>query len=694
MTQPRTSARAQASSPASAQVRVDGRALLIGSERVPMLSGAMHYFRLDPSTWRPALEALKRMGLTMVETYVPWGMHEEHDGSFDFGERDPRKDLGAFLDLAHEVGLYAFIRPGPHINAELTYFGLPARIVFDEACQARSPRGNPLPFIAPPKMFPVPSYGSERFLSETSRWFGEVAKVIAPRCFPNGPVVLLQVDNEAAFYFRDGPYDQDYHPDCITKYRDFVRRRYATLDGLNEAYATTFTGWQAVEPPAEFDGRSPATVRRRVDFMEWQERLICDALDRMRVALRSHGLGALPTVHNLPMGDAGLPAMLARVDQSVDITGLDYYHRRHELRAVRERTLRMAGSVRFPCSPEMGAGAPPWFAPRNDRDSLETTLAALAYGVRGLNLYMAVDRDRWYGAPIDEQGAERPAASLYGKLISALRESGFHDLSRRTEVGILLPKEYVRLSRATHTLGALSPTLLDLAGVGATAACLQDTLGFASPIQVEWARFVDHFARALSEASIPYVYIESDAEDARLSGLRMVITPSFEVTDAVRWQRVCAFAANGGHVVYGPRLPSLDGAIRARAFAEPLHATFAPSYEPADAARLVADLAQRLDLQRNLAATPSSVEVVTHESSQGVRALFVVCDRAGSVHTEVTLPEPMTLVDVLDGTRLESVDRLELTLHGPTCRMYLCETAPRTGSRSRPPSARRSAPPC
>ena len=81
-----------------------GRALQLGPQQVPLHSGAVHYFRLKQSAWKPALEALKSLGLNMVETYVPWGVHESRDGSYDFGQHDPQKDLAAFLDLAEALG--------------------------------------------------------------------------------------------------------------------------------------------------------------------------------------------------------------------------------------------------------------------------------------------------------------------------------------------------------------------------------------------------------------------------------------------------------------------------------------------------------------------------------------------------------------------------------------------------------------
>src|SRR3972149_4091107 len=93
--------------------------LRVGERVVPLYSGAMHYFRVERAHWRRALEALRGLGLGMVETYVPWGIHELSEGRYDFGEQRAELDLGAFLDLAHELGLLVFLRPGPHVNSEL-----------------------------------------------------------------------------------------------------------------------------------------------------------------------------------------------------------------------------------------------------------------------------------------------------------------------------------------------------------------------------------------------------------------------------------------------------------------------------------------------------------------------------------------------------------------------------------------------
>ena len=121
--------------------------------------------------------------------------------------------------------------------------------------------------------------------------------------------------------------------------------------------------------------------------------------------------------------------------------GLDYYHRATptERLIIARRTTELATRAEgldqpaFAC--EMGAGFPPFFFPiPEERDSAFTVLAALAYGLRGFNIYMAVERDRWIGAPIDRTGAPRPFATFWRKLIGRARR-GALSRARATNAG-------------------------------------------------------------------------------------------------------------------------------------------------------------------------------------------------------------------------------------------------------------------
>ena len=170
------------------EVHPHGLRLIDTDQIVPLWAGAMHYWRHAPEDWPACLDAMKAMGLRIVDTYVPWGVHETAQGKFDFGEHYARLGVARFVRLAGERGLYVIVRPGPHINAELTLFGLPERVVWDRDCQARTPRDNPVILPMIPVAFPVPSYASDAFHDETTLWFDADGKQLSELHYPNEPI--------------------------------------------------------------------------------------------------------------------------------------------------------------------------------------------------------------------------------------------------------------------------------------------------------------------------------------------------------------------------------------------------------------------------------------------------------------------------------------------------------------------------
>ena len=46
-----------------------------GPRRVPFFGAAMHYWRTPRAVWRRCLDGLAGLGVTMVESYVPWSVH-------------------------------------------------------------------------------------------------------------------------------------------------------------------------------------------------------------------------------------------------------------------------------------------------------------------------------------------------------------------------------------------------------------------------------------------------------------------------------------------------------------------------------------------------------------------------------------------------------------------------------------------
>lgn len=641
--------------------------LKIGSETVPLLAGSVHYWRLDPRDWRPCLAATKALGMRLVDTYIPWSVHEVAPGVLDLGEKNPQLDVKAFLQQAHELGLYAIVRPGPHINAELTYFGIPERVVWDPACQARSPQGNPVVLPMLPQAFPVPSYASEVFLDETARFFRGLTKTLAPMLYPDGPIVMVQLDNEGAMYFRDGAYDQDYHPDAIALYRAFLRDKYKSIDKLADAYGFDATAEGAPRfgdmiPPGKFDAKTPGDLVKHVDWAEFHEHLLARAMGRFAKAMTEAGIDGIPRSHNFPPGQEATPLNAARVRDSIDLVGYDFYNKASPTTRVTlmRRTSELAvrsdalGVPPFAC--EMGAGFPPFFPPLEERDSVFTTLTALAYGLRGYNMYMAVERDRWIGAPIDPHGRERPFALFWRKLSSAMEKVDFFDLRRRVPVRIVIPRNERRLARVMHAFGPVSGAFFSVAGAGARESCFEDDLGqgFSAPVDAD--AFTRLLEGALEARGVPFAHVGGEDRDVSFEGASWICCISSGGMSPALFSKLATASASGSLVTLGPRAPERGGARRP--LLEPLDLSrLAQSHrevpvvcgdDPGAVEALVARAIDKLSLP-TYAVDPDNVYATVHEDSAGKpRVLFLINPTDADCAARVTLsPSLTTATDLL-----------------------------------------------
>ena len=56
----------------------------LDGEKIKIISGGIHYFRVVPEYWRDRLEKIKALGCNTIETYVAWNVHEPKKGEFCF----------------------------------------------------------------------------------------------------------------------------------------------------------------------------------------------------------------------------------------------------------------------------------------------------------------------------------------------------------------------------------------------------------------------------------------------------------------------------------------------------------------------------------------------------------------------------------------------------------------------------------
>lgn len=641
--------------------------VLLDTELVPLLSGSMHYWRLEPESWRPGLEALRELGCTMVDTYVPWSVHELENGELDFGGRDPQKDVTGFLRIAQDVGLYALVRPGPHINAELTGFGIPKRVLWNPECQARSAAGEPVVLPVPPLAFPVPSYASRAFSKQACHWLEQVADELGPLSWPHGPIVLCQIDNEGSLYFRDGVYDQDYCSDSLALYRAGLQRAYGSPAILGQTYGISVENFD-LEPPQRFDAENAQQLARQLDWAEHQESLIADAFGIFRAALARSGLETVPTCHNLPMAESATPLDPARLGRVVECLGIDYYYSASATSAdiIQRRTSELttrADAFDYPAfASELAAGFPPFFPPLTDADNRFTALSSLAAGIRGFNLYMAVERDRWIGAPIDRFGDRRPSADFWQQLNEATQRTRLFELYQAADVCVIVPRSLHRLERLLHAFGPMSPAAFDVMGLSAYDACLEQ--GPFASLLFEAEAFLRLLCGELAERGIGYRVSGNDSASAVIAQSRCGFVVSGFGLEPELWDIAGEALSRGKELLFGPSTPttSPNGLLPlAASRKEPVAVTSSSLGHVLDTLTTVHD-PYRLSVGRGLRTS------LFRDAAGKARVLFVTNPTPSPQIAK--LPEETVAVDALDGQPLRATfGALELPLSPHSVRM-------------------------
>jgi len=283
-------------------------------------------------------------------------------------------------------------------------------------------------------------------------------------------------------------------------------------------------------------------------------------MQRFSDALADAGVDGLPRSHNFPPGQESTPLNAASVRGSIDLVGYDYYNkasastrvtimRRTSELAVRSEAL---GVPSFAC--EMGAGYPPFFPPLEERDSVFTILTALAYGLKGFNLYMAVERDRWIGAPIDRFGARRPSFDFWQKLNQAVLRTRLAELTRAADVCVVVPRSMHRLERLLHAFGPISAAAFDVMGLGAYDSCLEQ--GPLASALFEAEAFLRGLLIELGELGIAYSVAGDDAAAITLEQCRFGFVVSAGGLEPELWQALRDVVGRGRPLFFGPELPT------------------------------------------------------------------------------------------------------------------------------------------
>lgn len=159
-------------------VRVSPAGLSIDGHEEVLLCASLFPFRIPREEWKQRLDAVRDSGYQVIDVYLPWNFHELSPGEWDF---TGRRDVGVFLDLAHEAGLAVIARPGPYICSEWDGGALPAWLTLEPGLRIRD--------------------ADPQFLAHVEAWFARALPIIAERqADVGGAIIAVQLENELDFF--------------------------------------------------------------------------------------------------------------------------------------------------------------------------------------------------------------------------------------------------------------------------------------------------------------------------------------------------------------------------------------------------------------------------------------------------------------------------------------------------------------
>lgn len=551
-------------------VTLNSEGLVIKGQTVPVYSGSVHYWRLERELWPLILDQVRALGFGMIETYVPWSVHETSPGIYDWGQNDPKKDVEAFMQLCEERGIWLQVRPGPLINAELTDFGFPEWVLLNPAVQARtsvdSLHLDAAWGLHPPHQFPVPSYASEVFYEAVGGWLDAVCPFIKRHLAPAGCIVAVQSDNETCYMFNDKAYATDYSPASLSLYRSFLQKRYVSITALNKLYGTQYEDFGAVEPPRDCEVEDRQQVAWHLDWIAYKEFQIRWAVARISRMLKQRGIEGVPIFHDVAY-QYRTPLDLARMEAEPDIdwVGLNLYANKENYRGAIQKMRFLAGTTRLPFVPEFGCGIWSHFPVTPTPEEQEfITLSAYMHGLKAINFYMIVERERWQGSPITRHGTLRPEyADFYIRLSSFLQHYHFEQFQRQPQALVLINYDLGRYSAMASTLHY---SHVDLYGLPKALSEVELNLGLRWNVEVEadhrrQDNWLGNVIKNLETGQIDYDLSDSHISPEKLAQYPLVCLQTVDFMDSADQQRLLKYVEAGGTLLLGPGMPYLDPAL-------------------------------------------------------------------------------------------------------------------------------------
>ncbi len=434
-----------------------GNRFSIGRETYPPFSAEMHYFRIEKRYWSICFERIKRAGFKIIASAVPWNVHQTPDKHFDFaGLTDPKKDLIVFLELAREFGFKVILRPGPWVAGQIKYGGLPRHIFSDLKFFARDASGQELelPDDCGVEGGYLPSYMHKNFQFHMRNYFKTLIEVTKNYVHPRGPVFMVELDYETSYGRQLHPGSADYNPDVVREfYPPFLEERYEEIKKLNQAYKEKNADFASVEPPRKFEDLDIKEYPKALDWMRFRQHMLREYLEIVEEIFKSYTVEPL-IVRSLYFrpGDI-LPAFDLVPEDRQPFLGTNVFphHGNYFDLTVKARYLLAEHGFAFASSFVSGAAATDprreeAISPVRNNARRFYLSASISAGFGGLNHYMFVDRDHWYGAPLHSDGTVSDGYEIVSRFNQRITEIGLEQMEFKNDIAVVGNRFYYWLA--------------------------------------------------------------------------------------------------------------------------------------------------------------------------------------------------------------------------------------------------------
>ncbi|MBN1898710.1 MAG: beta-galactosidase [Spirochaetes bacterium] len=226
------------------KVQIRDNSLFIKGKRQFIFSGEVHYFRLKKKDWHDRIKKAKKANLNTISSYIPWIWHSPAENTVDFkGQSIPERDLVYFLELLKKEKIYFIARIGPVCNGEIIDDGLP-QWLFKNYPQIRlkdfAGRTNPYSSLI--------DYHHPIFHKLIKTWYDSLLSVLKPYLYDNGPIILIQLDNEISMlnWLTKSP---NYSEAADVLFQDYLKKEYKDLSVLNKKMGTDYTDFASIQQP-------------------------------------------------------------------------------------------------------------------------------------------------------------------------------------------------------------------------------------------------------------------------------------------------------------------------------------------------------------------------------------------------------------------------------------------------------------